>query len=61
MSRAIHMDLATLFTKIKRITNHKKHLFNDGGNLSVRHSINGLLTWYFTYRPELVGRYHRNV
>ncbi|EGE5315462.1 integrase, partial [Escherichia coli] len=23
---------------------------NDGGNLSVRHSTSGLLTWYFTYR-----------
>lgn len=50
MSRAIHRLSDTLLRKLSGSPTTKSTFFNDGGNLSVRHSINGLLTWYFTYR-----------
>ena len=50
MSRAIHRLSDTLLRKLSGSPTTKNTFFNDGGNLSVRHSTNGLLTWYFTYR-----------
>ncbi|EPU2776196.1 tyrosine-type recombinase/integrase, partial [Escherichia coli] len=50
MSRAIHRLSDTLLRKLSGSPTTKSTFFNDGGNLSVRHSTNGLLTWYFTYR-----------
>ncbi|NUD69627.1 DUF4102 domain-containing protein, partial [Escherichia coli] len=54
--------------KINGTPTQKTAFLNDGGNLTVRHSTSGLLTWYFTYRagtgrgapPERIklGNYH---
>ena len=50
MSSAIHRLSDTLLRKLSGSPTTKNAFFNDGGNLSVRHSTSGLLTWYFTYR-----------
>lgn len=50
MSRALNKLSDTQLRKINGTPAQKTAFLNDGGNLSVRHSTSGLLTWYFTYR-----------
>ncbi|EFC4104992.1 DUF4102 domain-containing protein, partial [Escherichia coli] len=50
MSRALNKLSDTQLRKINGTPAPKTTFLNDGGNLSVRHSTSGLLTWYFTYR-----------
>ncbi|HBC2947078.1 TPA: tyrosine-type recombinase/integrase [Escherichia coli O146] len=50
MSRALNKLSDTLLRKLNGTPATKTVFLNDGGNLSVRHSTSGLLTWYFTYR-----------
>ncbi|EHL2365845.1 tyrosine-type recombinase/integrase [Escherichia coli] len=50
MSRALNKLSDTLLRKLNGTPAIKTVFLNDGGNLSVRHSTSGLLTWYFTYR-----------
>ncbi|HCO5947103.1 TPA: DUF4102 domain-containing protein, partial [Escherichia coli] len=50
MSRALNKLSDTQLRKINGTPAQKTTFLNDGGNLSIRHSTSGLLTWYFTYR-----------
>ncbi|HGZ0580676.1 TPA: tyrosine-type recombinase/integrase, partial [Escherichia coli] len=50
MRRALNKLSDTQLRKINGTPAQKTVFLNDGGNLTVRHSTSGLLTWYFTYR-----------
>lgn len=50
MRRALNKLSDTQLRKINGTPAQKTVFLNDGGNLTVRHSISGLLTRYFTYR-----------
>ncbi|EFA9343913.1 hypothetical protein C1590_002091 [Escherichia coli] len=55
MSRALNKLSDTQLRKINGTPAQKTTFLNDGGNLSIRHSTSGLLTWYFTYRALMAG------